>query len=204
MVKIKKEYYKLQPVSNLYKEIQGKKPHRVWLYRSAYLSHLLNYWRFAVATVILFQEKLNESISETFKNDDLNNKTISASINSYNLMRICLRACKILCNNAIYSTVSDKSADELQIFRKKNSKLGQRIVSIRNRMGAHPENLENVYIGDVQWGSRGRVSFYSANLNEMKINIKRIDLNPSKDLMELGGYICKLIIHLRKCWGLDK
>ncbi len=203
MKKIEKDNYELDSVINLYKKVHNKKsPNWVWGYRQAYLSHLLNYWRFTIATIRIFQEELEKSEKERFRDDDLNNKVHATSINSYNLMRICLKACEILSNNAAYSTVSDEFSKKLQKFRRENKKLGYCIVERRNKLGAHPDSCNCMVEGTMRWGSDGKVTFSTLNLRSMRTNKREIDIDPTKDLIRLKKYINNLMGYLSACWGI--
>lgn len=196
-----KDAHILKSLIDLYKEIDDKKTGHVWRYRCAYLNHLNSYWVFALATNRVYEEKSKEAEDSKFKDDNVNDELISASISFYSYIKICLDASMVLSENTIFSTISDEKIEKLQKLREENKRMAQKISRIRNKVGAHPGDPNCLFIGDVGW-SNDRVNFFAFDLRSMKIIEEKFELNPNEYLLKMEEYINKLMKELRDCWGL--
>lgn len=204
--------YKLEGVQELFPKLADKTPKRVWTYRLAFLENLNNYWLYAVAATRLHQESIvaglgliDKDYSYGKERDDCDQKSHSSAVSSYNHMRICLLASKKLCENAIQSAHSDETIEALQKYRNKKDHrvLANSIITIRNLVGAHPDNADEIITGATIWGSDGEIHFREVDLDNFRISNKWTSLDPAGDLLKLRDYIQGLLPLLGRCWNID-
>lgn len=211
MPEITNDKYIIPGISDLINLVKNKSPKMVWLFRHAYLDTLWIYWRYAVASVRVFQETIKQpelkqsgnNLSDDEK-DDLRFKNRASAVSAYQYMRICLTACKILTDNALRSSASDETAKNIQAFKNEYKSYAKKIVDIRNLVGSHPEKTHKLISesGAYGIGLNMKIGFCTINLDELKLNKDSIQLDPGKDLLTLQKYIIGLMPLLKKCWSI--
>jgi len=203
MESIDNSFYKIQELQDLFRNgvLEEKSPRRLWLRRQAFLDNLNNYYLYAVSSVRFFQEAKEMYEKEIFKptsqkrkmseeEGDFDYKLCSSAIAFYGHCRVCIESARLLLEEAIFTSSSDKEVTELQKHRDKYAKWACYIINNRNALTSHPHETRRMITGTSSGhGSNGQVTFNTLDLDHLTLNKKKFILDPTKDLLDLRCYI---------------
>jgi len=209
---IDESYYRLNEVLQIMETMSGKAPRRVWIWRKIHLQGLLNYWFWAVAscrTNRMAATELAQRISDLSQtldvtyDQDLNSRGISAAVATYGHMRVCLRFCSSLADNAFQSSVTEEAAEALVKYRVDNGAWAKNLIDARNKITAHGDDARKMVTSLGSWGTSGDASFTLIDLWTLGPAGASIHLRPDEEIVAMYKYIKGLVPLLEDCWGIS-
>ncbi len=184
-------------------------PKSVWMPRRHWARTTIEFYLHAKTMRFLMEQKMGENLDQLFDNTDSREQEItdrefrSCNLAFYNFATVALNATKELAENAVRSTNSDLNAAKLFNYRKEHQKEARAIIEIRNKVIAHPEDINKATTLS-SWGSSCKINAKAKKMTFELSDVRKYILDPKKDLPWLHKYINNLFPLLDNCFGIDK